>query len=74
MTNLYPLVTPTLASSTLMGTGHWSHSELVYSRHNVGLAEMFQRSTPELADYFRLWPLSSCGQQLGTGDGQHTSS
>ena len=53
------------------GHGHWTHSELVYSRHNVGLAEMFQRSTPELADYFRLWPLSSCGQQLGTGDGRH---
>jgi signal transduction histidine kinase len=32
---------------------------------------MFQCSTPELADYFRLWPLSSCGQQLGTGDGRH---
>jgi len=53
------------------GHKHWTHSELVYSRHNVGLAEMFQHSTPELADYFRLWPLSSCGQQLGTGDGRH---
>ena len=51
--------------------GHWAHSELVYSRHNVGLAEMFQCSTPELADYFRLWPLSSCGQQLRTRDGWH---
>jgi signal transduction histidine kinase len=51
--------------------GHAAHSELVCSRHNVGLSEMFQHSTPELADYFRLWPLSSCGQQLGKENGPH---
>jgi signal transduction histidine kinase len=38
---------------------HADDSELVYSRHNVGLAEMFQHSIPELADYFRPWVLSS---------------
>jgi hypothetical protein len=38
---------------------HAADSELVYSRRNVGLAEMFRHSIPELADYFRLLPLSS---------------
>src|SRR3984893_17297628 len=52
--------------------GHAADSELIYSRHNVGLAEMFQHTTPELADYFRLWPLSSCGQRLGTENGPHS--
>jgi signal transduction histidine kinase len=51
--------------------GHAADSELVYSRHNVGLAEMFQHSTRELADHLRLWPLSVRAQQLGTENGLH---
>jgi len=50
--------------------GHWADSKLLYSRHNVGLAEMFQRSTPQLGDYFRLWPLSSYAQQLDKENGR----
>jgi signal transduction histidine kinase len=51
--------------------GHAADSELVYSKHNVGLAEMFQHCTRELADRLRLWPLSSRGEELRTEDGGH---
>jgi len=52
--------------------GHAAHSQLVYSRHNVGLAEMLQHSTGVLADHMRLWPLPSCGQQVGVENGPHS--
>jgi signal transduction histidine kinase len=53
-------------------TGHAADGELVYSRHNVDLAEMFQHSTRDLADHLRLWPLSPRGQQLGAQNGPHS--
>jgi signal transduction histidine kinase len=52
--------------------GHTAHSELVYSRQNVDLAGMFQHGTGELAGRMRLWPLSSCDQELATEDGPHS--
>jgi signal transduction histidine kinase len=52
--------------------GHATDSGLVYSRHNVGLAEMFQHSTRELADHLRLRPLSMRAQQLGMENGPHS--
>jgi signal transduction histidine kinase len=51
--------------------GRAAGSELLYSRHNVGFAEMFQHSTHELADHMRLWPPSLRGQELGTENGRH---
>src|ERR1041385_8528956 len=51
--------------------GNAADSGLVDSRHNVGIAEMFQHSTHELADYMRLWPLPSRGQDLAAEDGRH---
>jgi signal transduction histidine kinase len=51
--------------------GNAADSGLVYSRHNVGIAEMFQHSTHELTDYMRLWPLPSRGQDLAAEDGRH---
>ena len=52
--------------------GHATDNELVYSKHNVGLTEMFQHGTPELADHMKLWPLSAGAQQLGTENGPHS--
>jgi signal transduction histidine kinase len=51
--------------------GEATHSGLVYSKHNVGPAEMFQHSTRELADHLRLWPLSVRAQRLGTENSPH---
>ena len=51
--------------------GNGADSGLVYTRHNVGIAEMFQHGTHELAGYMRLWPLPSRGQDLGAAEGQH---
>jgi signal transduction histidine kinase len=51
--------------------GHAAAGKLVYSRHNVALAEMFQHSTRELADHMRPWPLSLRGQELGIENGRH---
>ena len=53
--------------------GHATDNGVVYSNPNVGLAEMFQHGTPELADRLKLWPLSVGAWQLGTEYGpQHT--
>jgi len=45
--------------------GHAADGELVNSRQNVDLAEMFQHTTRDRADHLRLGPLSPRGQQLG---------
>ncbi len=52
--------------------GHATDNELVYSNPNVGLAEMFQHGTPELADHLKPGPLSARAQQLGTEYGPHS--
>jgi len=64
--------TPRARPSRKRINGHAADTGLVYSRHNVGLAEIFQHNTPELADYFRLWPLPVRAQQLGTESGPHS--
>jgi len=51
--------------------GHATYNELVYSKHNVGLAEVFQHGAPELADYLKLGPLTVRAQQVGTQKGPH---
>ena len=52
--------------------GHATYNELLYSKHNAGLAEMFQHGTPELADHLKLGPLPARAQQLGTQNGPHS--
>jgi len=52
--------------------GHATYNELHYSKHNAGLAEMFQHDTPELADHLKLGPLPARAQQLGTQNGPHS--
>jgi signal transduction histidine kinase len=56
-------------ASVVRINGHAADTGLVYSRHNVGLAEMFQHSTRELADHLQQWPLPLRAQQIGTENG-----
>jgi signal transduction histidine kinase len=64
--------TPRAQASLERINGHAADTGLVYSRHNVGLAEMFQHGTRELADHLQLWPLPVRAQQLGTESGPHS--
>src|SRR5690242_5385081 len=52
--------------------GHATYNELVYSKHNVGIAEVFQHGAPELADHLKLGPLIVRAQQVGTQKGPHS--
>ncbi len=52
--------------------GHATDNESVCRKHNIGLTEVFQHGTPELADHLKLWPLSVGAQQLGIENGAHS--
>lgn len=51
--------------------GYAPDSGLVYSRHNVGIAEMFRHSTRELTDHLRLRPLGVHDQEPSTENSGH---
>ena len=71
-TSIQPESTRRADASVARINGHATDSGLVYSRHNVGLAEMFQHGTRELADHLQRWPLPVRAQQLGTENSPHS--